>query len=742
MNKLSTNNTNSPVSELKHLMLSIDNGITNEVSQSIIKITEGLGKQWQRDKVLLTFIKMTRALIEYAVSQNNNFHKDTVPMINSLVNQMDNLSSSSGKNLPDAKKQALLSEEIAKYNKLKQQIKSTPRQEISDKSSASQAIIIAGLKSAILSLDWEITEELIQKLESEAIKLQTYWQNSKIHLAFLQMFRSIGNYVLNKGSNTHPDSISLLNSLYTSFERIVLNPTMTMSEQKEILLREMKKFNTLKQTISSSKAPPTPKVPKERPSVNLMDDLMGTKTSNLSPVDDLIEEIHMLQDSGTRTHSLDATTASHTSSSSNPEIKEVIPNRLKKQPILEIETRLDAFFNEDESLSELSFADSGEEVVPYKSDKASYGPDDSDQELILSDDGTTEAEVQELAFKDDSASEWNELSFEEDDYSKQDIDHKVESAIKQPPTENRGVTQPSENISITQPFPEKMGIAENEIAPGGRDKVPISDGMVPYDFQDEFFDDDIDIETDIATDIETPDDNQKEQSLNMQRFEDKQDRIAVENAKKSATERDTAWDQDSETNKDMEMLEDLKSTLAQCMFHGGVNEIEEINKKILALEQLWVGNPEKLILLKMVKSLTEYFDLLSPEPQKQTLDLMLYIVQSLGERGIKSAESKSSENKSAKKFNKNDLLDVFSKYIDFQSIMVKKQISTSQLSSQNKTGEHVTEKTMVSDSYHKPENLIEQELLYDKSREDMSDIEKKLTEPRGLWSKFKKWLGF
>ncbi|MBF0233019.1 MAG: hypothetical protein HQK65_08270 [Desulfamplus sp.] len=692
MKKSSNTKTNSPLSELKHLTLFIDKGITHEVSRKIIKLADQLEQQWQQDKVLLTFVKMIRALSDYAASKKSNTHEDVTVLIHSIVDQMDKLSKPPGKNLPVSKKQAILSEEIEKYNVLKQQIRSTPKEDHSEDvyQSEMEDHIISELKSIILSLDWEISDEIIHRLDKEVNRLQRHWQNSKIHLSFLQMFKSIGNYVLSKGSNTHPDSISLLNSLYKNFEQIALNPSMKMEDQKAILLEEMKKFNALKKTISSgrkNKVTPSFVTQEAKPALSPMDDLMGTKSSsNLSPVDDLIEEIHMLQDSGTRTHSLDANTVSHGTGGSptNPEIKEVIPNRLKNQPIPEIQTRLDAFFDEDESLSELSFADSGEEVVPYKGDNNTpSGASAQDEEISFNDD--------------ESISLMDDIVFEDD--ASEDITGYDDNASYKP------------TPSIAQPSTEKIKSA--------------SDGMVPYDFEDEFFDEEID---------PAPSANlQKKQAVSMKHM--------TEDIQKDKPDPEMEVGlhipEDLQMTEDMEILEDLKSAVGKCMFHGGVKEAQSITEKISSLEELWKNDPEKIILLKIVRSLTGYFDLLVPAPEDQTLELMLYIVESLEDNRLKSSGVSKSE-----KSNKPGLIDVFSRYIDFQSTMVKRQPAITTPGQKLSEERYRSATESHQEALNETETLASKEIFYEQPSEEISDIERKLTEPKGFWRKLKHFFGF
>lgn len=736
MNTISSNNSSSPVSELKHLTLSIDQGITADVNRRIIKVTDSLSKQWQHDKMLSTLVKMVRALSDYAASKKGDIHEGTASLIYSIVNQIENLSISPGVNLPIAKKQSILSKEIAKYNKFKQQIKSTPREDISKEREKSDMDkeVISDLKSIILSLDWEITDEIIHRLDREIQRLQTHWQNSKVHLSFLQMFKSIGNYVLNKGSDTHPDSISLLHSLYRNFEHIVLTPSMTVADQKEILLREMKKFNDLKKTISSSKAPKKPQA------LSPMDDLIGTKVSNLSPVDDLIEEIHMLQDSGTSTHSLDASTVPR-GHAANAEIKEVIPNRLKKQPIPEIQARLDAFFDEDEPLSELAFADSGEAVVPYKGDTTQSAPSFPEQE-ISSKGYDSSAEMDGPIFEDDSVSNGDGISFEDDSATDQDeisFEEISPSELDSPPFKE--APSSDDNQFRDQPVIEKSPL--------------VTDGMVPYDFEDEFFEEDVESPPAMANERDA---TNMLNAAKQQSIASDEDDIKISEEDLNIAEEDGQIEVDIQISDDMEssaemvLLEELKATVAKCMFHGGTREIELIHEQITALEELWKSEPERLIMLKMVKSLTGYFDLLSFEPDDQTLELMLYIVESMESSSLKSSDAGDGE-----RSEKIDLIGIFSRYIDFQSTVVDRvpsaransKASEKQLTIEPSGQTDISEKTVqpddnysenkrYKDRFNQPETLADKEIFYENSAEDIS----KINESRGFWSKIKRFLGF
>ncbi len=106
------------------------------------------------------------------------------------------------------------------------------------------------LKTIILSIDWEITDDILQQLEEELVDLTDVWSDDKIRQVYIQGLSKIGKYIYQHKTNAHPDSIKLLISLYHNLESIVLSdPPMSSENQKELLLIDVKKFDTLKVQI-------------------------------------------------------------------------------------------------------------------------------------------------------------------------------------------------------------------------------------------------------------------------------------------------------------------------------------------------------------------------------------------------------------------------------------------------------------------------------------------------------------
>jgi hypothetical protein len=110
------------------------------------------------------------------------------------------------------------------------------------------------LKAVILSIDWEITDEIMASLLAELTRLEDVFRDEKISLTFLQILTSIGKYLkLNKG-NAHPNTVKLMESVYQALEKVVMSEAMSPEEKENLLLSEVAKFKHLKEEIALRRA--------------------------------------------------------------------------------------------------------------------------------------------------------------------------------------------------------------------------------------------------------------------------------------------------------------------------------------------------------------------------------------------------------------------------------------------------------------------------------------------------------
>jgi pilus assembly protein FimV len=111
------------------------------------------------------------------------------------------------------------------------------------------------LKSIILSLDWEINDEILQELADELVSLQAMWQGDKVAEVYLQGLAKIGNYIRTKGAYAHPNSIKLLLTFFYNFEKIISSPTITGDQITQLLKGDVRKFKILQFQITQSEQP-------------------------------------------------------------------------------------------------------------------------------------------------------------------------------------------------------------------------------------------------------------------------------------------------------------------------------------------------------------------------------------------------------------------------------------------------------------------------------------------------------
>ena len=109
------------------------------------------------------------------------------------------------------------------------------------------------LKAVVLSIDWEITDEVMNRLAEQVVGLKKRYKDDKIVFILLQLLGSIGEYIKVNRGKSHPDSFKYLNSLYKKLDKVVSTKGLTESEKKKILSVEVNKYKVLKDKLSPQK---------------------------------------------------------------------------------------------------------------------------------------------------------------------------------------------------------------------------------------------------------------------------------------------------------------------------------------------------------------------------------------------------------------------------------------------------------------------------------------------------------
>ena len=108
---------------------------------------------------------------------------------------------------------------------------------------------ISRLKSLVLSIDWEITDEVLLQFNEELLDLKDVWAGDQIKQVYLQALEKISKYIYREKADANPNSIKLLLSLYYNLEKIVSSAEITEEEKKQLLLEDVRNFEKLKHQI-------------------------------------------------------------------------------------------------------------------------------------------------------------------------------------------------------------------------------------------------------------------------------------------------------------------------------------------------------------------------------------------------------------------------------------------------------------------------------------------------------------
>ncbi|UCG66148.1 MAG: hypothetical protein JSW12_03680 [Deltaproteobacteria bacterium] len=110
------------------------------------------------------------------------------------------------------------------------------------------------LKSIVLSLDWEITDEIMSRFVKEIDKLKDTYRDDEILVSFLGLLDSVGKHIKTHKAKAHPNASKLLNSAYMSLEKVILSKDITEPERNRILASQLKSFKRLMEQIAVRKA--------------------------------------------------------------------------------------------------------------------------------------------------------------------------------------------------------------------------------------------------------------------------------------------------------------------------------------------------------------------------------------------------------------------------------------------------------------------------------------------------------
>lgn len=367
-------------SVINSLAFQINDDTVNRLQKELLPIEEHSSE----NTGILSILKQMQSIFRYLNSKKDKVHEDTVPILKSIAAELEKLILEPDQTQIDA----ILRESDQLYASLKAKILS-PRPLLTDTE-------IQELKAVLLEVDWEISDAALKTFDQVTSQLIIQLKSHKIPHAFLKIIHSMGQYIASRKARAHKDAIFFLHSVFENFERVVQTPKMPFQEKKQLIQRDIAAFNAFKREISTLDSEvPTPAQAKENiqpalshvtgshtsardivPLQKLSDqdksitenpqdsdviapalagkenrstehrDVMNELfTMKESPADQLLDEIHLsaIQGPDQKSGGNDPTPEDLQEQG----IKSITPTRMDNEPIPEIGTRLDKFFDLD-----------------------------------------------------------------------------------------------------------------------------------------------------------------------------------------------------------------------------------------------------------------------------------------------------------------------------------------------------------------------------------------------------------
>jgi hypothetical protein len=105
------------------------------------------------------------------------------------------------------------------------------------------------LKSTVLSIEWEVNDEIMERFDNEVNKLTDIFAENTIVLGFLKILRFLGRYIRVKGVDAHYVSVKLLMSVYDNLEKVLLTKEISDAQKHKLLRDEARKYREWVETV-------------------------------------------------------------------------------------------------------------------------------------------------------------------------------------------------------------------------------------------------------------------------------------------------------------------------------------------------------------------------------------------------------------------------------------------------------------------------------------------------------------
>jgi pilus assembly protein FimV len=138
---------------------------------------------------------------------------------------------------------------------------------------------ITRLKTIMLSIEWEITDEVLINFNDELAQAREAWSDDRVKLVYVQALQIISKYLYQKKADAHRNAMKVLLAFFYDLEKLALDTELSEQERRQILNEDIKRFERFKQQIGLAPRPgASPKIVAEE---NLGDASRDSKESSV-----------------------------------------------------------------------------------------------------------------------------------------------------------------------------------------------------------------------------------------------------------------------------------------------------------------------------------------------------------------------------------------------------------------------------------------------------------------------------
>jgi pilus assembly protein FimV len=282
-----TDDDDSPLLRLKSIVLSLDWDITEEILKELNEELANLRAMWKDDKVAQIYLQGMENVGKYMREEGAYAHPNAIKLLLTLYHNYEKIISSP--NISGESITTMLKADIRKFKVLQYQISTlknaqggheeptaeetaaapptsakkqgkgaaappTPPPPAAKKKESAMPPPMRSMEATILGLEWEVTDEGLEKFNTEATELRKHLSGNNEAQVLIQGLQALGAYIREQKTESHPDAFTILHSFYDSLKMLLESPELGTEQRRQILIEQISSLNSLKEVIARSAA--------------------------------------------------------------------------------------------------------------------------------------------------------------------------------------------------------------------------------------------------------------------------------------------------------------------------------------------------------------------------------------------------------------------------------------------------------------------------------------------------------